>query len=231
MKLIEAHHLSKKFGSFTAVNAADLSLAAGERLALIGNNGAGKTTLMKMLVGLMIPDAGTARIAGHDITTMPLLAKQQLGYMSDDPTAYDYLSGEEFLILTGRLRGMSETAINHRLAELSKLFPIHSILSQPMSRYSRGNKQKVAFMAALFAKPKVLIIDEPIVGLDSASIDIMGQTLVEYTSEGNAAMFVTHIVDFAEKYATHAAVMVDGALEPPVAITHTTNLAKLIKTP
>lgn len=86
-------------------------------------------------------------------------------------------------------------------------------------------------MAALFAKPKVLIIDEPIVGLDSASIDIMGQTLVEYTSEGNAAMFVTHIVDFAQKYATHAAIMADGTLESPIAITHTTNLAKLIKTP
>lgn len=228
MKLLETQHLTKKFGTFTAVDSVSLTINAGERFALIGNNGAGKTTLMKMLTGLLIPDSGTAAIAGHDVAKESLLAKKNVGYMSDDPSAYDYLTGEEFLILTGRLRNMSETALQKRLTELTSLFPIQAILPQPMSRYSRGNKQKVAFLAALMAKPKLLIIDEPIVGLDSASIEIMGETLTDYTKQGNGVLFVTHIVDFAKRFATKAGIMSNGKLLKTLEVEKSTKLETLI---
>lgn len=228
MHAIETHHLIKKFGSFIAVNNVSLKIESGERYALVGANGAGKSTLLKMLVGLLFPTSGTAKVHGHDVENEPLIAKEHIGYMSDDPSAYDFLTGEEFLILTGRLRGLSESATAKRITELSTLFPIGGILDQPMTRYSRGNKQKVAFLAAILAKPKVLIIDEPIVGLDSGSIEILGKTLKEYAAVGNTVIFVTHILDFAERFASRAGIVKNGQIIDEVVVTKTTKLESLL---
>ncbi len=224
MSILTTHHLTKQFGSFMAVNAVDLTLEAGDCYALIGENGAGKTTFMKLLVGLLLPSAGTAIIAGHDTIKQSLEAKRQLGYMSDDPSAYEYLTGQEFLILTGKLRELEGEKLTRRIAELATLFPIQHLMHQPMSYYSRGNKQKLAFLAALLTKPKLLVIDEPIVGLDSMSIEIMGKTLQRHSKDGGAVLFVTHILDFAQRYANKAGFMQHGKIIREQTVTRATKL-------
>ncbi|OGG04847.1 hypothetical protein A2Z33_06090 [Candidatus Gottesmanbacteria bacterium RBG_16_52_11] len=228
MKVVEIRNLTKTFGTFIAVDSVNLSVGKGERYALIGPNGAGKTTLLKMLVGLLLPGSGNAAICGHDIVREPLAAKKHFGYVSDDPSAYDYLTGSEFLTMTGRLRGLAGAELDKRIARLVPLFPISGILRQSMTRYSRGNKQKIAFLASMLAEPELLIIDEPIVGLDSASIDTMGKTLVDYAARGNTVLFVTHILDFAQKFAGRVGVMHMGRITKELSINKSIKLGNLL---
>lgn len=210
--VIEVSSVSKRFTETDAVKNVSFTVSAGDIFALVGPNGAGKTTLLKMIVGLLQPDSGNIYVGGYDIVCMPVAAKKCFGYVSDDPSAYDYLTGIEFLSLTGRLRGMNQSDIHARIKELSELFPIKDILKKSMSGYSRGNKQKTAFLAALMSEPKVLIIDEPVVGLDPYSMKIFGRTLKIYAKKGHAVLFVTHILEFAREYATRAAVMQEGKI-------------------
>lgn len=228
MVAISTKNLTKRFGTFTAVDAVNLTVAEGDLYALIGPNGAGKTTLIKMLVGLLIPTAGSATIAGFDIMRRPLSSKREIGYVPDDPSAYDYLTGLEFLMLTGRLRGMKEAEVKKRIDEMIPLFPIVDIVPTPIAQYSRGNKQKVAILAALMTKPKILLIDEPIVGLDPSSIDILGAVLVQYAREGHTVFFVTHILSFAQKYANRVGVMKEGIITKETVVSETVALETLL---
>jgi len=228
MDAIVTSGLTKRFGTFTAVDSVSLAIKEGETYALIGPNGAGKTTLIKILVGLLIPTGGSAFIFGNDVRKNPIAAKRMFGYVSDDPSAYEYLSGSEFLTLTGRLRGMTGSEVSRRIGQLTPLFPIADIISLPMSQYSRGNKQKIAVLGALLTKPKLLIIDEPIVGLDPESIEILGKTILHYTKEGNTVFFVTHILPFAQKFAQRTGVMKNGKIVKETAITKTTDMEKLL---
>lgn len=228
MTAISTGNLTKRFGTFTAVDSVNLSINEGELYALIGPNGAGKTTLIKMLVGLLIPTSGNAVIAGHDVMHQPLLAKREIGYVSDDPSAYDYLTGLEFLMLTGRLRGMTGAQVKKRIEELLRIFPVTDIVPTTIAQYSRGEKQKVAVLAALMTKPKILIIDEPIVGLDPASINILGTMLVKYAQMGNTVFFVTHILAFAQKFAKRVGVMKAGKIVNETAISTAVGLEKLL---
>jgi ABC-2 type transport system ATP-binding protein len=228
MVAIATKNLTKRFNTFTAVDAVNLSVNEGDLYALIGPNGAGKTTLIKMLVGLLIPTGGTATIAGFDIMRRPLSAKREIGYVPDDPSAYDYLTGLEFLMLTGRLRGMKEKEVKKRIDEIVPLFSISDIVPTPIAQYSRGNKQKVAILAALMTKPKILIIDEPIVGLDPSSIDILGATLIKYAREGHTVFFVTHILSFAQKYAQRVGVMKEGTIKKETVVSKAVALETLL---
>jgi len=221
--------LTKRFGSFSAVTEVNLRVRKGDVYALVGPNGAGKTTLVKMLVGLLAPTGGYASLFGHNVMTQPVSAKELFGYVSDDPTAYEYLSGREFLTLTGRLRGMTERVLTERIGKLTSLFPIEDILSRPMSEYSRGNRQKTAFLASIMTTPPVLIIDEPIVGLDPASIAILGGKLVAYAHAGGTVFFVTHIMDFAERFARTVGIMKAGKIVREVEVTQTLRLEELVR--
>jgi ABC-2 type transport system ATP-binding protein len=232
MDAITTKHLTKRFGpstgGFTAVKDVTFSVGEGEIYALVGPNGAGKTTLLKLLVGLLSPTSGTASIHTYDVIHTPVAAKRQFGYVSDDPTAYEYLTGREFLTLTGRLRGLPEVKLRARIKELIPVFPIADIIDQPMTQYSRGNKQKIAVLASLLSHPKILIVDEPIVGMDATSIDIMGKLLRDYAKKGNSVLLVTHILDFAETYATRAGIMKEGKIAHEMQITASTSLAKFL---
>jgi ABC-2 type transport system ATP-binding protein len=209
---LSIHHLSKRFGQTRAVNKVDLTVNAGQIFALIGPNGSGKTTLIKLITGLLIPDSGHAKIFGLDINTKPVSAKARFGYVPDNPTGYDYLSGREFLHLTGQLRGLRRQERDERIAELSNLFPLDQHLDQRLDQYSRGNRQKISFLAALLAKPELLIIDEPVVGLDPNSIKIFGRTLKHFARSGGTVFFATHILDFAATHAHRYALMSHGRL-------------------
>lgn len=213
---IETNNLTKIYKSreigFEAVSNVSLKVFPGDIFALIGPNGAGKTTLIKMLVGLIKNDKGHFSIFGHNLSKEPEETKNNFGYIPDNPTVYEYLSGMEFLYFTGTLRGLSQDKIKARITELMKIFPLKEIIHQPMAEYSRGNRQKLAFLAAIISKPKLLIIDEPIVGLDPSSINILGKQLKKYIEEGGTVFFVTHILSFAQDYATRVALMNKGKL-------------------
>lgn len=209
---VETKNLTKKFGDFVAVKDVNLKIKKGEAYALIGPNGAGKTTLLKMIVGLYSSTSGSAYILGHDIVKESVLAKKLFGYISDSPSAYEYLTGLEFLSLTGNLRGLAKDKIERRTKEISKAFPLAETLDQPMSSYSRGNKQKVAFLASILAEPPILFIDEPIAGLDPKSIGIFGKKIRDYVKKGNTVMFISHSLSFAKDYADRVGLMESGEI-------------------
>jgi len=209
---IKTTDLSKHFDHIKAVRSVNLEIHTSQIYALIGPNGSGKTTLIKLLVGLLTPTHGSASISGYDIVKEGEKAKECFGYISDDPTPYDYLSGIEFLTLTGNLRRLTPSIIRERISELLSLFPIKDIVYQNMGLYSRGNRQKLAFLASLLAKPRLLIIDEPIVGLDPTSIDIFGKTLKKFARNGGTVFFATHILSFAKMYAERVGIMHSGRI-------------------
>ncbi len=225
--MIHTEHLTKTFGKFTAVEDINLDIKAGDIYALIGPNGAGKTTLVKMLTGLLEPSSGTASIAGFNIRTHPVHAKTAFGYVPDDPPGYEFLSGMEFLIFTGRLRGMKDSSLTHRIGELKHIFPVADSLYKPMGEYSRGVKQKIAILAALLSRPRVLIVDEPIVGLDPPAINTFSDILRHFAAGGGSVLFVTHILEFA-RVATRVGVMKEGKIVREEKMTKTLHLESLV---
>lgn len=210
--ILEIKEVSKNYGRTAAVRAVEMKIGAGDIYALIGPNGSGKTTLMKMIVGLLRIDKGEISILGNQIKGEAIEAKKLIGYVPDKPEGYGYLSGKELLYLTGRLKGMREAEVRVRVEQLMKLFDIEKILEGRMDGYSRGNLQKTAFLAALLGEPKLLIIDEPIVGLDPVSIRVFGERLVKFAKDGGAVLFATHTLDFASKYANRVGVMSEGKI-------------------
>lgn len=226
---IMTHALSKSFGATHAVRSVSLQVKKGEIYALVGPNGAGKSTFIKLLVGLLDATSGKAEINGYSIATEPEAAKDQFGYISDDPTSYEYLSGREFLELTGNLRRMRSEEVKHRIHELLSLFPLQTVIDMPMGQYSRGNRQKVAFLAALMAKPSVLIIDEPIVGLDMASIDTFGKTIAQFAKDGGSVFLATHILTFADAIAHRVGVMEEGKIVKEASLSSRTSITSLYK--
>ncbi|MCL4338551.1 ABC transporter ATP-binding protein [Patescibacteria group bacterium] len=210
---IKISHLTKKFGSLAAVVDVNLEIKSGEIFSLIGPNGAGKTTLMKCLVGLLSPDGGMCNILGVDVYRDSLEAKKLFAYVPDDPVAYGYLSGMEFLALSGNLRGISPPSkLKKRIDELIKYFPLEDIILRPMSSYSRGNRQKLAFLSAILSSPPVLFIDEPIAGLDPESILTFGRVLKNYSSAGNTVFFISHSLSFAKDFADKVSLMKEGGI-------------------
>jgi len=219
--------LTKSFGPVIAVAKVNLSIGPGEIYALVGPNGSGKTTLLKLMVGLLASDKGSTKIYGNDISSEPIEAKKLFAFISDDPRAYDYLTGKEFLALTGNLRQISPSTAKKRIEEIANIFPLKEILNQRMGNYSRGNRQKLAFLAGFLAQPKIFFIDEPIVGLDPASIKILGEQLRQFAKNGGTVLFSTHILDFAKNYADRVGVMVEGRIIREMALEKNTPIDEL----
>lgn len=204
--------ISKSFHGNTAIKEISLELHKGEICALIGPNGAGKTTLLRLVTGVLAPDEGEIKIGQHSLRDEPQKAKHQLGYMPDDPTVFPYLTGRELIFMTGTLFGASEREIEKRLKEFLNLFPILSVLDQPLSFQSRGTKQKILFIATLIHSPKLLIIDEPLVGLDPMSVVAFGKTLKAYAQQGGAVLIALHTLQFAQDIADSFAFVHHGKL-------------------
>lgn len=221
---LEVKGVTKSYGDLKAVNKVDLSIPPGTFFALIGPNGAGKSTLIKMIVGLLLQDTGVINVFGNDTVTGGLQTKSMISYISDDPAPYDYLTGEEFVLLTARLRGVSVHKAMETQKEYVEAFRLESIIHQRVSEYSRGSKQKVAFIAAMIHNPKLLIIDEPVVGLDPTSIEVFGKELKKYVKKGGTVLMATHILSFASEYADAVAVLHNGVIRGEQHITSKTNL-------
>lgn len=211
--------VTKIFGRLPAVDNISFEVSPGTIYALIGPNGSGKTTLANCIVGLLRPEMGKVLISGVDIQESPVKAKCLFSYISDNPAVYPYLTGFEFLRLTARLHGLDEIETRKRIDELKGIFPIQDILSTTTDSYSRGNIEKTAFLAAILPKPTLLVIDEPIVGLDPASVKIFGDTLSSFAKHGGTVLLSTHTLSFAKKYADKVGIVQKGKLIKEILIT------------
>lgn len=205
-------HLSKQFPGRLAVDDLSLTIEAGEIYGLIGPNGSGKTTTVKLATGLYRPTGGRVLIAGIDLHREPERAKRLIGYVPDEPFAYDRMSGREFLHLIGELWSVPRDERVRRIEELAAVFRIGDLLDGHVEHYSRGNRQKVALIGALLHAPEVLIIDEPIVGLDPESAVRARELLRDFARGGGAILLCTHTLSFAEALCRRVGLLRDGRL-------------------
>jgi ABC-2 type transport system ATP-binding protein len=210
--MITIEHFKKYFGENKAVNDVSFTIKPGEIFCLIGPNSAGKSTLVKSIVGLLEPTSGTITIDGHDSIKNPEEAKKVIGYIPDEPSIWSHMTGEEFLYLTQALYGEEKNARTSRVKELLSIFSLEGIEKNSFEDYSRGNKQKFSILAALSHNPKVLLIDEPIVGLDPIGAEIAKKLFVDFARAGGAVLLVTHTLPVAEEISTKIGFLKQGTL-------------------
>lgn len=210
--LLRLDRLTKRFGTQVAVDSVSLDVAPGQVYGLIGPNGSGKTTTVKMVTGLYLPTDGRVVIAGHDLLASPQAAKRLIGYIPDEPFVYEKMSGREFLHLVGELYGVPRPERTARIAELLDLYALGEIVDGYMENYSRGNKQKLAVLASLLHTPRLLVVDEPIVGLDPESAIRTRELLKRFAAEGGAVLLCTHTLAFAEAVCHRVGLLKDGRL-------------------
>jgi ABC-2 type transport system ATP-binding protein len=210
--MIELLNVVKSYGRVTAVEGISLRVGAGEFFGFLGPNGAGKTTTIKMLVGLLAPTSGTCRIHGHDVHRAPLEAKRHLAYVPDRPFLYEKLTGREFLYFVGGVYGMPTAQIGEGVEEMTEAFEIGAFLDRRAEEYSQGMRQRVVLAAALLHRPSVLVIDEPLVGLDPRSARLVKTTLKERSAAGLTIFMSTHLLDIVEELCGRIAIIHRGRL-------------------
>jgi ABC-2 type transport system ATP-binding protein len=210
--MIELTALSKQYGTFTAVRSLDLTVPAGELFGFLGPNGAGKTTTMRMIAGILQPTGGTVRIAGHDLRTDPLGAKRALGFIPDRPFIYEKLTGMEFLRFSAGLYGEHGAGVERRGRELLALFDLDGWRDELVESYSHGMRQKLIIASAFVHRPAVIVVDEPMVGLDPKSSRILKDLFREYTRRGHTIMMSTHTLEVAEGMCDRVGIMQRGEL-------------------
>ena len=196
--MIRITNLTKRYGSFTAVDAVDLEVPRGELFGFLGPNGAGKTTTLRMIAGILRPSSGTVEIAGIDIASDPTAAKSRLGYIPDRPFIYEKLTGIEFLSFVAGLYGQEGPQIEHRSRELLALFDLEECRDELVESYSHGMRQKLIISSAFVHRPEVIVVDEPMVGLDPKAARILKDLFKAYTQRGNTIMMSTHTLEVAE---------------------------------
>ncbi len=202
----------KCYGSKVAVENLTLELKRGELFAFLGPNGAGKTTTIKMIVGLLQPNKGEVRVCGHHVGTNGLEAKSQLAYVPDQPFLYEKLTGREFLYFVAEMYNLTKEQRTERIATLMERLDFSEYIDHLTENYSHGMKQKVVLAAALLHEPTVLVIDEPMVGLDPRSIRTVKNLFVERTRAGGAVFMSTHTLDIAEAVADRIGIIHRGKL-------------------
>jgi len=210
--LIFSQDLVKKFGDKAAVDGVSFEVNSGEIFGFLGPNGAGKTTTIKMIVGLLKPTSGVVRVAGYDVQTEPLLAKTFCGYVPDEPNLYPKLSGRELLYFVGSLYRLPTEQVRRRTDELLRLFELIQAGDDTIDSYSHGMQQKTALAAALVHDPKVLVLDEPTVGLDPRSARLIKDLLRQMAERGAAIFLSTHILEIAERMCDRIGIINQGRL-------------------
>ena len=208
--MIEAAGLQKRYGETLAVQGVDLQVQPGEIFGFLGPNGAGKTTTIKMLIGLLRPSAGAARIGGHDIQRDPVAAKSLIGYVPDQPYLPEKLTAREFLEYIAGLYQLDRADARRRGDELLKLFGLAERGDELVGGYSHGMRQKTALAGALLHNPRAFFLDEPTVGLDPRSARLIKDILREVADRGTAVFLTTHILEIAERMCDRVAIISGG---------------------
>jgi len=210
--MLTIDHLHKRYGQKPAVRDLCLEVAAGELYAFLGPNGAGKTTTLKCVVGLLRPSEGRVVVDGHDVQAEPIAAKRVMSYVPDRPYLYEKLSGREFLAFAGRMYGVDRLTCARRADELLALFDATEWADELCENYSHGMRQKIVMSAALIHDPRVLVIDEPMVGLDPLSARTVKTVLRERVADGCAVLMSTHTLSVAEEVADRVGIIHRGRL-------------------
>lgn len=210
--LIQTNQLTKHFGAKLAVDSVSFQVQGGEIYGFLGPNGAGKTTTIKMIVGLLKPTSGAVHVNGYDAQLQPLQAKSVTGYVPDEPNLYAKLSGRELLRFVGSLYKLDRAQADHRIDELLRLFDLTQAADDTIDSYSHGMQQKTSLAAALMHDPKVLILDEPTVGLDPKSARLIKDILKQMAERGAAVFLSTHILEIAEKMCDRIGIINQGRL-------------------
>ena len=210
--MLKIEHLTKTYGEKKAVDDLTLHIAPGEIYGFIGHNGAGKTTTLKSVVGILQFDEGEILINGKSIRTAPLDCKRDIAYIPDNPDLYDYMSGIKYLNFIADIFKVSVTDRKERIRKYSELFELTADLAQPIAAYSHGMKQKLAIIAAWLHSPKLIIMDEPFVGLDPKASHLLKGMMREVCDEGGAIFFSTHALEVAEKLCDKVAIIKGGRL-------------------
>ena len=211
MEILRLDGLCKQYPAFRLDNVS-FSMEAGTIMGLIGRNGAGKTTTLKSVVGIQQFDAGTITIGGHSIQDDPIACKKILAYIPDNPDLYEFMTGIQYLNFIADIFGVEESARQERIRKYADLFELTTDLAQPVAAYSHGMKQKLAIISAWLHEPKLILMDEPFVGLDPKASHILKGMMREVCDAGGAIFFSTHVLEVAEKLCDKVAIIKGGKL-------------------
>ena len=210
--MLDIQHLTKTYGEKKAVDDLTLHIAPGEIYGFIGHNGAGKTTTLKSVVGILQFDQGEITIGGKSIKTDPLACKRLLAYIPDNPDLYDYMTGIKYLNFIADIFSVSAQARQERVRKYADLFELTADLAQPIAAYSHGMKQKLAIIAAWLHDPRLIVMDEPFVGLDPKAAHTLKGMMRQVCDNGGAIFFSTHVLEVAEKLCDKVAIIKGGRL-------------------
>lgn len=210
--MLEIKNLSKSFGSKKAVDNLSLTIADGEIYGFIGHNGAGKTTTIKACTGIMPYDSGEIYVNGVSIKENPILCKSQIAYIPDNPDLYEFMSGNQYLNFIADIFGVSTEDRKSRISALAEVFELTGDLDKSIASYSHGMKQKLAIIGAWVHEPKLIIMDEPFVGLDPKASHSLKLMMREFCNKGGSIFFSTHVLEVAEKLCDKVAIIKNGQL-------------------
>ncbi len=210
--MLKIEHLSKIYGDKKAVDDLTLHINSGEIYGFIGHNGAGKTTTLKSVVGILQFDQGEIYINGKSVVGNPIECKREIAYIPDNPDLYDFMTGIKYLNFIADIFAVSATDRKERIKKYADLFELTADLAQPIAAYSHGMKQKLAIIAAWIHEPKLIIMDEPFVGLDPKASHLLKGMMREVCNAGGAIFFSTHVLEVAEKLCDKVAIIKDGRL-------------------
>lgn len=212
MGLAELRSVRKSFGDHVALKGLDLEVRPGEVLGLLGPNGAGKTTAVRILCGLLEPTEGTATIDGHDVARDPLAARRKVSFVPDGAPLYRNLSPRAHLQLVGRLHGMPEAELATEITRLLTAFGLGDRIDDPIGQFSRGMRQKAALACAILPRPPLLVLDEPLAGLDAPTTAVVKELLRAWAAEGGAVLYTSHLLDVVERVCDRMAIVAEGEL-------------------
>lgn len=209
---LDIRALQKHFGTTYAVDLLDLSIPRGEFHALLGPNGAGKTTTLRMVAGLAKPDGGSIHVLGHDVITDPESAKREMAFLPDDPLLYGKLNAMEYLEFVSGLWSIDAVTAGNRAVDLLKWLDLWDKAGERIEGYSRGMRQKLALAGGLIHQPKIMILDEPLTGLDAHAARFVKDLLVDFVKQGNTIVLTTHILEIAERLAERISIIQRGRI-------------------
>ena len=210
--MLHIEHLTKTYGDKRAVDDLTLRIEPGEIYGFIGHNGAGKTTTLKSIAGILRFDSGEIAIDGHSVKEEPIACKQRIAYIPDNPDLYDFMTGIQFLNFIADIFSLSAGTREERIAKYAGAFELTEDLAQPISAYSHGMKQKLAMISAWIHEPKLILMDEPFVGLDPKASHLLKTMMRSFCDEGGAIFFSTHVLEVAEKLCDKVAIIKGGRL-------------------
>ena len=210
--MIETHQLEKKFGSVLAIQSLDLEIQPGEIVGLLGPNGAGKTTTLRVLTGMIQPTSGSAMVAGFDVVKDPVEVKKRVGYVPETGALFEHLSADEYLNLVATLHKMSEDEAAARIEQFLRLFGLYLDREKRMHTFSKGLRQRVVICAALLSNPEVLLLDEPLEGLDATTALIVKDLLTELAAQGRTILMCSHVLEMVERLCPRLVIVNGGKL-------------------